>query len=95
MDYITNSMEGLKMNVINEKTDWLLKCGKKYVYRIFLNGNGEITISVETRRAFNACSLDEMAVRTLTIEQFSKVSVEWINKTFNILRCEVNKGMYF
>lgn len=72
-----------------------MKCGKKYVYRIFLNGNCEMTISVETRRAFNACSLDEMAIRTLSVEQYSKVTVDWINKTFDILRKEVNKGLYF
>lgn len=83
------------MKIINEKTDWMLKCGKKYVYRIFYNGNGEMTISVETRRAFNECSLDEMAIRTLSVEQYEKVTVDWINKTFDILRKEVNNGLYF
>lgn len=75
------------MKIINEKVDWLLDVRRKYVYRIFLNGNDEISITCQMRDDFENCRLNE-TIRTLTKDDFRKVSVEWINKTFDILRKE-------
>ena len=74
--------------IIKEFTTWLCKSGNVYVYRIFENGNNEMTIEVQRKVDFMRCSLDGSAIRTYTKEQFAKLSVDYINKMFSILRKE-------
>ena len=73
---------------IKKKTDWCLNVGRAYVYRIFENGNNEMTIEVQRREDFENISLDGTAMRTFTKEVFNKLTVEYINKIFEILRKE-------
>ncbi len=74
--------------IITKKTDWLLEVKKAYVYRIFRNGNEDYTIEVQRRKDFEEISLEGSALRTYSPEIFSRLTVDYINKTFEILRKE-------
>lgn len=78
--------------IITEKTDWLLDVKREYVYRIFRNGNGDYTIEVQRRKDFDEISLEGSALRTYSPESFSRLTVEYINKTFEILRKEAKRA---
>ena len=74
--------------IITEKTDWLLEVKKAYVYRIFKNGNNEYTLEVQRRKDFEEVSLEGSSLRTYSPESFSRLTVDYINKMFEILRKE-------
>ena len=81
-------MKTAKEMIITKKTDWLLEVKKVYVYRIFRNGNGDYTIEVQRRKDFEKINLDGSALMTYSPEIFSRLTVDYINKMFKILRKE-------
>lgn len=50
------------MTVLNKKTDYLLAVKTKYTYRIYSNGNGEMSIEVQFSDDFKRSTLENFAV---------------------------------
>lgn len=84
------------MTIITEKTDFLLEVKSKYTYRIFTNGNGEISIEVQLTEDFKNASLDNFALVTTSRENFERFfTVDYINKLFLTLRHNIRScGRY-
>ena len=75
------------MTIISKKTDFLLEVKSKYTYRIFTNGNGEISFEVQLTEDFKNASLENFALVTTSRENFERFcSVEYINRLFLTLR---------
>lgn len=52
-----------------------------YTYRVFQNGNGEITVSVQKTKAFKACSMEDENICTMSASTFDRLSLDdlqWI-----------------
>lgn len=81
---------------ITEKTDFLLEVKSKYTYRIFTNGNGDISFEVQLTEDFENASLRNFALVTTSRENFERnIDVRHINKYFGILRdCIREDGRY-
>lgn len=84
------------MTIITEKTDYLLEVKSKYTYRIFTNGNGEISFEVQLTDDFKKASLDNFALATTSRDNFERnISVDYINNLFLLLRQCIRKcGRY-
>lgn len=83
------------MTIITKKTDYLLEVKSKYTYRIFPNGNGEISIEVQLTEDFKKATLNNFALATTSIENFERLNVNRINYYFKILRDSIQKcGRY-
>ena len=80
------------MTIITEKTDFLLEVKSKYTYRIFHNGNGEISIEVQLTEDFKKATLNNFALATTSVENFERLTVDCINYYFKILRDGIRKS---
>lgn len=85
------------MTIINEKTSYVLEVKSKFTYRIFKNGNDDISIEVQLTKNFNKASLKNFALATMSTEDFEKrMDVKRINDLFLILRKRITEyGSYF
>lgn len=84
------------LNIVTEKTDFLLEVKHKYTYRIFTNGNGDISFEVQLTKDFEAASLRNFALATTPRENFDRnIDVRHINKYLSILRDNIQEdGRY-
>lgn len=72
---------------LTEKTNWLLEVKSKYTYRIFTNGNDEMTIEVQLTDDFNNVTLKNYALVTTSKENYEKmITVDYLNSLFLSLR---------
>lgn len=85
------------MAIINEKTNYLLEVKSKYTYRIYVNGNDEMSIEAQLTKDFRAVSLRNYALATMSKEDFDKrMSAEKINDLFLWLRKNISEyGEHF
>lgn len=85
------------MAIIKEKTDWLLEVKATYTYRIFTNGNGEMSVEVQLTEDFKSASLRNFALATMSVDDFkSRMDVKKINDLFLMLRKRISEyGNYF
>lgn len=81
---------------LTEKTNYLLEVKSKYTYRIFGNGNGEMSIEVQLTEDFKKASMKNFALVTTPKENFDRcISVEYLNKLFLILKKAISEdGTY-
>ncbi len=84
------------MKIISERTDYLLEVKSKYTYRIFTNGNGEISVEVQLTEDFRNATLNNFALVTTSPENFKRFfTVDYINKLFLTLRQNIREcGRY-
>lgn len=83
------------MTIITEKTDYLLAVKSKYTYRIYTNGIGEISFEVQLTEDFNSTTFENFALVTTSRDNFDRLSVDYINKLFLLLRqCIRKTGRY-
>lgn len=82
---------------LTEKVDWLLEVKSKYTYRIFKNGNGEMSVEVQLSEDFKKASLHNFAICSMSVKDFERrMSVKGINELFLMLRKNIAKyGRYF
>ena len=84
------------MAILNEKTDHLLDVKAKYTYRIYTNGNGEMSIEVQLSDDFKCASLENFALATISKDEFARISLPCINHLFMALRKHITKsGSYY
>lgn len=85
------------MAIIKEKTDWLLEVKSTYTYRIFTNGNGEMSVEVQLTEDFKSASLRNFALATMSVDDFkNRMDVKRINDLFLMLRKRISEyGSYF
>lgn len=74
------------MEIIKEKTDYLLEVKRKYTYRIFTNGMGEMSVEVQLTDDFKAVTLENYALATMSKEDFNRASTRCINRLFGSLK---------
>ena len=81
---------------LTKKVDYLLEVKSTYTYRIFENGNGEMSIEVQRTEDFKNASLRNFAIATTTKENYERlITVDYLNKLFGILRsCISEFGRY-
>lgn len=81
---------------IATKENWMLEVKSKYTYRIYENGNGEMTIEVQLTQDFKNATLKNFALVTTSKENFERlITVDYLNKLFLILRkCISEYGSY-
>ena len=84
------------MTIIKEKTSFLLEVKSKYTYRIYTNGNGEISFEVQLTEDFKSASLRNFALVTTSKENFERnLNVAYINNLFLLLRKAISEyGTY-
>ncbi|MEY8232856.1 hypothetical protein AALA82_14705 [Oscillospiraceae bacterium 50-16] len=81
---------------MNEKTDYLLAVKSKYTYRIYPNGNGEMSIEVQLSDDFKRSTLENFALATMSKDEFAYASLSCINYLFKALRKRITKsGSYY
>ena len=85
------------MAIINEKTSFVLEVKSKFTYRIYKNGNGEMSVEVQLTEDFKEASLRNYAIATMSVEDFEKrLNVRKINDLFLMLRKRISEcGTYF
>lgn len=85
------------MAIIKEKTDWLLEVKATYTYRIFTNGNGEMSVEVQLTEDFKSASLRNFALAAMSVDDFkNRMDVKKINDLFLMLRKRISEyGSYF
>ena len=85
------------MAIIKEKTDWLLEVKSTYTYRIFTNGNDEMSVEVQLTEDFKSASLRNFALATMSVDDFkNRMDVKRINDLFLMLRKRMSEyGSYF
>lgn len=85
------------MAIIKGKTDYVLEVKSKYTYRVFTNGNGDMSVEVQLTKDFKAASLQNFALASMSKDDFEKrMTVEKINDLFLMLRRNVSEsGEYF
>lgn len=81
---------------IAKKETYLLAVKATYTYRIYENGNNEMSIEVQRTNDFKAASLKNFALATTSKENFeSNITADYINKLFNLLRRAISEyGTY-
>lgn len=80
------------MAIIKEKTNWLLEVKSKYTYRIFTNGNGDMTVEVQLTEDFKAVTLRNRAIATMSVDDFERrMDAEKINRLFLFLRKRISE----
>lgn len=80
------------MTILNEKTDYLLAVKSKYTYRIYTNGNGEMSIEVQLTDDFKRSTLENFALATMTKDKFACVTLPCINHLFKVLRKHITQS---
>lgn len=85
------------MAIINEKTSYVLDVKTKFTYRIFKNGNDDMSIEVQLTKDFKKANLRNLALATMSVEDFEKrMSLDKINDLFLMLRKRISEsGTYF
>ena len=84
------------MTILNEKTNYLLAVKSKYTYRIYPNGNGEMSFEVQLTDDFKRSTLENFALATMTKDEFACASLRCINYLFKALRKRITKsGSYY
>ena len=85
------------MAIIKEKTDWLLEVKSTYTYRIFTNGNDEMSVEVQLTEDFKSASLRNFALATMSVDDFkNRMDVKRIKDLFLMLRKRMSEyGSYF
>ena len=83
------------MTVLNKKTDYLLAVKTKYTYRIYSNGNGEMSIEDQFSDDFKRSTLENFALATMTKDEFACASLSCINYLFSVLRRHITKSGSF
>jgi len=81
---------------LTKKVDYLLEVYSAYTYRIYPNGNGEITIEVQLTKDFKAANLRNFALATTSKENFNHcITVDYLNRLFSILKQNIREcGRY-
>lgn len=81
---------------LTEKVDFLLEVKPMYTYRIYQNGNGEMSMEVQLTEDFKKASLRNFALVTTTKENFARcITVEYLNKLFPLLKKAISEyGTY-
>ena len=81
---------------LTQKTDFLLEVHSTYTYRIYPNGNNEMSIEVQRTADFNAANLRNFAIATTSKENFERnITVEYLNDLFQLLRRSIREhGRY-
>ena len=69
-----------------KKDRYALEVKSVYTYRVFQNGNDEITVSVQKTRAFKACSMEEENTCTMSVSTFDRLSLDDLNWIVLFLR---------
>jgi len=84
------------MKIVTEKPDFLLEVKTKYTYRIFTNGNGDISVEVQLTEDFKKATLKNFALATTSKDNYEKnIGADHINKYFGILRDNIREyGRY-
>ena len=85
------------MAIINEKTSFVLEVKSKFTYRIYKNGNDEMSVEVQLTEDFKKASLKNYAIATMSVEDFeNRLNVRKINDLFLMLRKRISEyGTYF
>ena len=84
------------MTILNEKMEYLLAVKSKYTYRIYPNGNGEMSIEVQLSDDFKRSTLENFALATMTKDEFACASLSCINYLFRALKKRITKnGSYY
>lgn len=81
---------------ITKKETYLLEVKATYTYRIYENGNNEISIEVQRTEDFKKCTMKNYAIASTSKENFEKrITVDYINNLFAILRRKISEyGSY-
>ena len=75
-----------------KKESFLLEVKSTYTYRIYENGNHEMSIEVQRTEDFKNASLRNYALSTTSKENFERqITVDYLNKLFNILRHSIRE----
>ncbi len=82
---------------LTEKVSYLLKVKSKYTYRIYTNGNGDMSVEVQLTKDFKKASLHNFALCSMSVKDFEKrMSVKKINDLFLMLKGDISEyGTYF
>ena len=68
------------MAIIREKTNFVLEVKHKFTYRIFRNGNNEMSIEVQLTDDFKKANFRNYATATMSVEDFERrMSLRQIN----------------
>lgn len=80
-----------------KKVDYMLEVKSKYIYRIFHNGNDEISIEVQLTSSFKKISLSNFALVTMSKENYENhMDDDKIHSLFLMLRKRISEsGAYF
>ena len=78
------------------KQNWMLKVKSKYTYRIYENGNHEMSIEIQLTKDFKNATLKNFAIVTTSKENFERcITVDYLNKLFPILKNKISEyGSY-
>jgi len=80
------------MTILKEKADWALEVKAKYTYRIFRNGNDDMTVEVQLTDDFKRANLKNYAQATMSKEDFRCASLRCINHLFQVLRKRISEN---
>lgn len=85
------------MTIINEMCDHFLKINSKYTYRIYKNGNGEMSIEVQATKSFKNGEMENFAIAIITTVEFDVwMTCQRANDLFLMLRkCVCEEGKCF
>ncbi len=79
------------MTILKEKADWALEVKAKYTYRVFLNGNDDMTVEVQLTDDFKCANLKNYAQTIMSKEDFQRASLRCINHLFLMLRKRISE----